>query len=252
MLALPPGASSTVGSTSSEAPVVALCGWISTCQVPSPPPASETVSRSCLLCAPGTVFSSPNESDCGSVKTSGLSAVGSQARPAPSSSTEASVVLLVSEKAGPAVDISADLTCFVVQLGCRCRSSAAEPAMCGVAMLVPSKTANGEPANSGSVEDRTCAPGAEMSGFSRWPKSVGPAEEKLVITPARPVWISSSSRPTVICAWPPVEAVASSSRFPSRSEIIAIGNPTASGIGFGSPERLSTTIIPIAPALTAR
>ena len=63
--------------------------------------------------------------------------------------------------------------------------------MCGVAMLVPSKTANGEPANSGSVEERTCAPGAEMSGFSRWPKSVGPADEKLVMMPERPVWISS-------------------------------------------------------------
>src|SRR5712692_9657574 len=148
MLALPPGARSTDDCTSSEAPVVALCGWISTCQVPSPPSASETVSRSCWLGAPGIVFSSPYESDCGSVKTSGLSAEGSHARPAPSSRTDASAVLLVSEKAGPAVDISADLTCFGVQLGCRCRSSAAEPAMCGVAMLVPSNTANGEPANS--------------------------------------------------------------------------------------------------------
>ncbi len=178
---------------------------------------------SCLLCGPFDTFRSPNESDCGSVKASGLSAEGSQARPAPSSSTGASVVLFVSEKAGPAVDISADLTCFGVQPGCRCRSSAAEPAMCGVAMLVPAKTAKGEPANSGRVEDRICAPGAEMSGFSWWPKSVGPADEKLVITPARSVCISRISLPIVIFACPPVEAVASTSRRPSRSEIIAMG-----------------------------
>ena len=75
--------------------------------------------------------------------------------------------------------------------------------MCGVAMLVPSKTAKGEPANSGSVEERICPPGAEMSGFSWWPKSVGPAEEKLVITP-RPVGLDLGSRlPSVIFAWPP-------------------------------------------------
>ena len=124
--------------------------------------------------------------------------------------------------------------------------------MCGVAMLVPSKTRNGEPANSGSVEESTCAPGAEMSGFSRWAKSVGPADEKLVMMPERPVWISATSRPIVIFACPLVEAVAATSRCPSRSEIISIGKPGAIGIPFGSPDRLSLTIIPIAPAVAAR
>ena len=60
-------------------------------------------------------------------------------------------------------------------------------------MLVPSKTANGAPANSGSVEERICPPGAATSGFSLWPKSVGPADEKLVMMPLRPVSISFGS-----------------------------------------------------------
>jgi hypothetical protein len=191
-IALPPGASRSVGEAVIVAPGDALWLWSPTCHVPSPPPASETVSASCLLgVAVVARFSSPNESDCGSVKASGLSAPGSQASPAPSSSTDASVVRLVSENAGAAVDISADLTCFGVQPGCRCRSNATEPAMCGVAMLVPSKTANGEPANSDSVEERICAPGADTSGLSLCSNGVGPAEEKLVITPERPVAISS-------------------------------------------------------------
>ena len=53
-------------------------------------------------------------------------------------------------------------------------------------MLVPSKTANGPPAL-GSVAERIWPPGAPTSGFSRWPKAVRPAEEKLVTTPPRPV-----------------------------------------------------------------
>ena len=114
---LPPGATITIGDTSSDAPVEALCGWISTCHVPSPPPASETFRSICLLCAPAVTFSSPIESDCGSVKTSGVAAVGSHASPAPSRSTEASVVLVVFAQAGPAVDISADFTCFGVHVG---------------------------------------------------------------------------------------------------------------------------------------
>ena len=43
-------------------------------------------------------------------------------------------------------------------------------------MLVPSNTAKGEPAASGNVADRICPPGAEMSGFRSWLKSVGPAD----------------------------------------------------------------------------
>ena len=96
--------------------------------------------------------------------------------------------------AGPAVDISTDLISAGVQSGWRAISSAAAPATCGVAMLVPSKTANGSPTDSGRVAERIWPPGAARSGFSSWPKSVGPADEKLVIMPLRPVLSSLNER----------------------------------------------------------
>ena len=59
-------------------------------------------------------------------------------RPAPRASTLARACLgRVVQTSSVAVVISADLTCAGVQLGCSCRSSAAEPATCGAAMLVP-------------------------------------------------------------------------------------------------------------------
>src|SRR5436309_2865974 len=73
----------------------------------------------------------------------------------------------------------ADFTCSGLQSGWSWRSSAAAPEMWGVAMLVPSNTANGAPANSGVVEERIWPPGAEMSGFRSCPNGVGPAEERV-------------------------------------------------------------------------
>src|SRR5436305_4325757 len=99
--------------------------------------------------------------------------------------------------------MSADLTCHADQPGCCWSSNAAAPAMCGVAIDVPAKTENVEPVVSGGVDESTSRPGAEMSGFNSWPKSVGPAEEKLVITPLRAVWISSMPLETRIAPWPP-------------------------------------------------
>src|SRR5262245_39336896 len=132
----------------------------------------------------------PNESDCGSVKTSGLSAEPTFTSPAPSTSTDASSVWAVVAHAGPAVDMSADFICCGVHDGWRCVSSAAAPETCGAEKLVPSRTANWSPANSGSVDDRTWAPGAVTSGFSACPKGVRPDEVKLVGTPAQVVGTS--------------------------------------------------------------
>jgi hypothetical protein len=81
--------------------------------------------------------------------------------------TGASVVAAVSANAGRAVDISADFSCFGVQFGCSSTSSAAAPAMCGDAKLVPSRYANSAPANSTSVDDMICAPGADTSGLRK-------------------------------------------------------------------------------------
>src|SRR5581483_3391895 len=194
----------------------------------------------------------PNDSDSGSVKICGSAASVSRARPAPSSSTDASFDRAVSPHAGPAVDISADFTWPGDQNGCSWRRSAAAPLMCGVAMLVPLKTANGAPANSGSVDERISPPGAEMSGFSSWPNGVTPPDEKIVIVPPRPVSMSSGLWPIRIVARPPVGAIAARSRAPSRSETMPAGTVSGIGIGFASPARLSTSTSPIAPAARAR
>jgi len=108
----------------------------------------------------------------------------------------------VSPHAGPAADISADLTCHGDHVGCCWSRSAAAPATCGVAIEVPAKTEKVEPVVSGGVEDRTSSPGAETSGLRSWPKSVGPADEKLVMTPLRSVWSSWMSDETRSLPWP--------------------------------------------------
>jgi len=169
----------------------------------APPLASEIVSSIDLRCAPGDTSMRWNESDCGSVKIFGSSAARTFVSPAPPSSTGASCVRAVSPHAGPAVVISADFTWYGVQPGWRCSRRAAAPATCGVAIDVPAKTENVEPVVAGGVEESTSRPGAEMSGFSMWPKSVGPADEKLVMIPPRFVWISWISLVTRIAAWPP-------------------------------------------------
>src|SRR5438876_7654538 len=160
-----PVAMATGEATSIPAPAVATCGCSSTDQEPAPPPASETVTAIARLAPPPFTFRSRKDSDCGLVKIFGSSAAGSHARPAPSRYTGASVVSAVSAYAARAVDISADLSCPGLQFGCRWTRSAAAPAMCGDAKLVPSRYANCAPANSTSVDDMICAPGAEMSGL---------------------------------------------------------------------------------------
>ena len=75
------------------------------------------------------------------------------------------------------VRTSADLTCATVQVGWRCLSSAAAPATCGDAMLVP-LNAGPRPSRAGT-DERTSTPGAATSGFSCSEIGVGPPEEKL-------------------------------------------------------------------------
>ena len=107
----------------------------------------------------------PKESEAGSLNSFGSSAACTLISPLPSRSTDASCVRNVSPQAGPAVDMSADFTCSGDQLGWRWSRSAAAPATCGAAMLVPSNTANGPP-EFGSVDDRIAPPGADTSGLS--------------------------------------------------------------------------------------
>ena len=226
----------------------------STCHMPAPPPASVMRTRSARLSLPLVTSRSWNDSDAGSVNTCGLSArrAGRRAR-RPRASPAPPPCARCLPQAGPAVDTSADLTCCGVHAGWSWRSSAAAPATCGAAMLVPSKTANGEPpVNSGKVDERICPPGAETSGLSRCSNAVGPPEEKLVMTPLRPVSTRSIAFPIVTSAAPPCVARYARSCAPSRSVIIPAGSGSSIGIASGPPERLSTMTSPVAPAAAAR
>ena len=202
-----------------------------------------------MLSLPRLTFRSPNERDEGSVKTRGDAARGRFTRPPPSSVTGASCVRAVSAHAGTAVETSADFTSCADQPGWSSSRSAAAPATCGADMLVPSKTANGEPpVNSGSVEERIWPPGAETSGFSRCPNAVGPPDEKLVTTPLRPFSTRSIAVPIVTSAALPFFARYARSRAPSKSVIIPAGNGSSTGIASGPPARLSTSTSATAPA----
>ena len=65
-------------------------------------------------------------------------------------------------------------------------STAAAPATCGDAMLVPLHVAHCEPGS----EDTTSTPGAVTSGFICRDTGVGPLEEKLAISSGGPVSLS--------------------------------------------------------------
>src|SRR5947208_9151682 len=79
-----------------------------------------------------------------------------------------------------AVSTSALLIIAGVQSGCSCRSSADEPATCGVAMLVPWNMAKRLP----GTDDKTFTPGAQTSGLIS-SRLAGPRLEK----PARKFWL---------------------------------------------------------------
>ena len=112
---------------------------------------------------------------------------------------------------------------------------------------MPSSTANWSPANSGRVDDRTCAPGAIRSGFKACPNGVSPPAEKLVGTPAQVVGTSRTSLLNRTVTAPPVARI----RAPSRSEIEPPESALKTGAA-GSPGRFSTMTIPMAPAARAR
>src|SRR3954466_10580529 len=187
----PPGASAASGGTVIVVPPDAVCGCSVTVHVPAPLPASVTWRIELRDTGPFVTFRSLSDTDAGSVKICGSFARATLIRPAPSSVTAASVVRSVLPHAGPPVDISADFTYYLDHVGCCWTSSAAAPVTWGADMLVPSKTANGEPANSVSVEERICPPGAARSGFNRCPNAVGPAPEQRVTMALSPVAAAS-------------------------------------------------------------
>src|SRR5712691_4024644 len=168
----------TVGRTLRVTPVDGVERFTETVQLPAPPPASDTERRT-LRAWPRR--RSPNERLVGLVKTSGWSARGSQIIPPPSRVGGASLPPRASPATGFPVRTRADLTCATVQVGCRWSSSAAAPATCGAAMLVPFLDSH-EPSRAGTDES-TFTPGAVTSGFRASETGVGPAEEKYAIWP---------------------------------------------------------------------
>src|SRR5581483_1726385 len=98
-------------------------------------------------------------------------------RPPPSRVAGTSVVVPVA-CTGSAVDSSADLICSTVHVGWRCMRTAAAPATCGDAMLVPLHDAQ----SVFGIDERTFTPGAVTSGFISSETGVGPLDEKSAIS----------------------------------------------------------------------
>ena len=85
-----------------------------------------------------------------------------------------------------AVLVRAVLTCQGVQSGCCCITRAAEPVICGAAMLVPWKNSyqgSVAPAvSTGEDDERMLTPGAVISGLSTLGSPLGPTLLKPAIT----------------------------------------------------------------------
>src|SRR5581483_2233122 len=172
-----PGTAIVAGAVT-VSPAGAVCGATATAQSPAPPPAS---ARSTERTAAAPTFTSPNDTVDGAAKTSGLSARGRLTNPPPSRVVGASVVRLVSAKAGTPVWTSADLICATVHAGCRWRRRAAAPVTCRLAMLVPLSCA--QLSSRFGTDERIWTPGAVTSGLSWSDTGVGPLDENVAITP---------------------------------------------------------------------
>src|SRR5204862_5196996 len=81
---------------------------------------------------------------------------------------------------GSPVRTSADFSCATVQSGWRSFRSAAPPATCGVAILVPLSVS--QVPYLGGTDERMPTPGPVTSGLSWCVIGVGPPDEKYAIT----------------------------------------------------------------------
>src|SRR5579859_787070 len=86
----------------------------------------------------------------------------------------------VASRTGLPVSSSADLICWTLQSGWRWRNSAAPPATCGAAMLVPLNC--DQVPRRGGTDERIETPGALTSGFIASVTGVGPPEENGAMT----------------------------------------------------------------------
>lgn len=237
----------TVGGTSIRVPGGSVLNSTVTDQCPAPPPASATVT---VRLATASDATRPKEMDVGVGRIAGVSAAATSTRPAPARVGPARPSPVVTDLA---VTVRAALTCSGVQSGWRCRSSAAAPATCGAAMLVPEESPHPP-----GRDDRIDVPGATTSGLRRSEIGVGPAAEKLAIAgvgvgvvaptviaraalpgdPSEPRPNSSKSLPAATTGTTPAAAALSS----------AIATRSRDGSISGSPSDRLMTSIPSATA----
>ncbi len=204
----PPERASTRRHVELRRPSVCTCGATDTFHVPAPSPASETESSSDLRCVTGRHVD-PLERQRLRVgedlRVVGRRDVCQSRRPRAAPTPPAFARCCC--QAAPAVDISADLIWAPTSPG----AAASEQRGCAGDVRRGHRGAgeDGERRagrqRRGGGEDvearaRRC-PASEQK-----PKSVGPADEKLVMIPLRPVWISWMPLETRIVAWPPFVA----------------------------------------------
>ena len=237
-----PGTPTDEGAVTA-APRPGVCSSIETDHSPAPPPASARSIVSVMSRGPPATSTNPKPRLCGEAKTSGAMAAGRSISPPPWR-------VLGTPRSRP-LRTSADFTCSGVHSGCSSSSSAAAPATCGVAMLVPERRSK---APSGAAE-RTSTPGAARSGLRASPSGVGPPAEKEAMSrssdaatviaraavpgePTEPPPSSRKSLPAATTETTPAAAALSSAR----------ATASRSGSTSGSPsERLITSI----PSTTA-
>src|SRR6266487_866090 len=152
---------------------------------------------------------------------------------------------------------SADLICAGDQSGCRFRSTAADPAICGVDIDVPLKKAQPVPSPgqvSGLpthvIELRTLTPTEVTSGLTAKSTAVGP----WLLKPARISWLAVTNSWKVATA-DASGGLAARSAAPSFLPIMTAGRssppPPSLAMATGSPATLLITTTPIAPAAIA-
>ncbi len=175
-------------------PLNGVCCATETVHGDGPPPASARVNVR-LVVVPR--LTRPKERPVGVVKTSGLSARTRSMRPPPSRRAEISVVEPGDGCTGSPVVSSADLICSTVHDGWRCFRTAAAPATCGDAMLVPLQSWSDQVLR--GSDDRMSTPGPVTSGFICSEIGVGPPDEKSAITSAGPESPSLDAATLIAC-----------------------------------------------------
>src|SRR5438034_838567 len=200
----------------------------------------------------------PKLAETGSIHVVASAATERFSRPAPCAVGPTSCVpVMASLITKSARFTSADLICAGDQSECRFKSTAAEPAMCGVDIEVPLKKAQPEPSPGHPaglpthvMELSTLTPTDVTSGFTAKSTFVGP----WLLKPAKISWLAVMNSWKVATA-EAVAGLAARSAAPSFLPIITAGKssppPPSLAMAVGSPATLLITSTPMAPAAIA-